>query len=351
MAADAPGFGNGSGVGSGLLWGTCLLAALVVHGAVVVALTREDEVANGFVAPPAAIMIDLPPDLALPPADSVASVAAEEVEADAPEDAAAAPEPVEAEPVEETAEAQAIEIPDAAESTEITDVAPAEMAEAVPDQPDEVVATPFELTEVDPSVPAEVEVQAAAQATPEAIAEAVPEAVAEAVPETAPAETAAMEVLTVTPRVKPDPPRRVEPVRERVKVAERRQAPPKKTEAASAKPKVVASSRAQPASQAASGASVDRKAIQRSYGGRVRAAVARQAQRMKSRDKPGLAYVTFTIAANGSYSGVRISRSSGIPKVDEAVLAAVRRVGEFPPIPAEIGRSSMPVTIPVEIKR
>jgi TonB family protein len=62
--------------------------------------------------------------------------------------------------------------------------------------------------------------------------------------------------------------------------------------------------------------------------------------------KQGTAIVSFTIAADGSVSGVRVSRSSGIAEYDESCRQAVVKAAPYPPLPAELGTSfhwSMPL--------
>jgi protein TonB len=61
--------------------------------------------------------------------------------------------------------------------------------------------------------------------------------------------------------------------------------------------------------------------------------------------------VGFTVGANGSVSGVRITRSSGSATLDQAALQVVRRAAPFPPIPAEAGRSSWAFAVPLGIAR
>lgn len=62
----------------------------------------------------------------------------------------------------------------------------------------------------------------------------------------------------------------------------------------------------------------------------------------------GVAVLSFTVGANGQVNGARIARSSGHAVLDQAVMAMIRRAGPFPPIPPEIGRSRLPVRVPVQ---
>jgi TonB family protein len=59
----------------------------------------------------------------------------------------------------------------------------------------------------------------------------------------------------------------------------------------------------------------------------------------------GTAIVTFTIHANGTVSGVSVTRPSGIPEYDEICRKAVLSAAPFEPLPSELGstfRWSMP---------
>lgn len=64
----------------------------------------------------------------------------------------------------------------------------------------------------------------------------------------------------------------------------------------------------------------------------------------------GQAVVSFTVAANGSVSSVRIARSSGSPLLDKAALEAVHRAAPFSPIPSAAGRRSWSFTVPLAFK-
>jgi len=61
--------------------------------------------------------------------------------------------------------------------------------------------------------------------------------------------------------------------------------------------------------------------------------------------------VGFTVGANGSVSGVRITRSSGSASLDKAALAVVRRAAPFPAIPPDAGRSSWAFAVPLGVAR
>jgi TonB family protein len=60
----------------------------------------------------------------------------------------------------------------------------------------------------------------------------------------------------------------------------------------------------------------------------------------------GIVIVTFTILADGSITGAAVTRTSGIPELDENCRRAIVRAAPFPPLPAELGptfRWAMPL--------
>lgn len=61
--------------------------------------------------------------------------------------------------------------------------------------------------------------------------------------------------------------------------------------------------------------------------------------------------VTFTIAASGSVSGIKVVASSGHPVLDQEAVATVKRAAPFPSIPADSGRSSWTFTMPLTFAR
>ena len=88
------------------------------------------------------------------------------------------------------------------------------------------------------------------------------------------------------------------------------------------------------------------------YPGQIQVRVSRAARRFShGKGSYGEAYVTFTVAANGEVSRVKLSRSSGNAALDDAALAAVERAAPFPPIPEDAGRSSWTFTVPVNFHK
>ena len=90
-----------------------------------------------------------------------------------------------------------------------------------------------------------------------------------------------------------------------------------------------------------------------SSGTNYKGIVQRKLERAKKRGSaPGKGIVTvgFTINGDGSVSGLRIKKSSGKPALDKAALDVVRKASPFPAIPAEEGRSSWPMSVPMVFK-
>jgi protein TonB len=67
--------------------------------------------------------------------------------------------------------------------------------------------------------------------------------------------------------------------------------------------------------------------------------------------KNGVVEVNFTILSDGRVVGTKIVASSGHAALDDEVLALVRRVTPFAPIPAELQREQLNITVPVVFTR
>ncbi len=67
----------------------------------------------------------------------------------------------------------------------------------------------------------------------------------------------------------------------------------------------------------------------------------------RARNMRGTAVVTFTVNAAGAVTRAALARSSGHAVLDEAAVQMVHRASPFPPIPRELGKSSLTVTAPV----
>lgn len=67
----------------------------------------------------------------------------------------------------------------------------------------------------------------------------------------------------------------------------------------------------------------------------------------RRRNIQGVVVVRFTIAAGGQIDASRISRSSGHDLLDEAAKETLRRVGRFPPLPADLNRQQLTIEVPL----
>jgi len=90
-------------------------------------------------------------------------------------------------------------------------------------------------------------------------------------------------------------------------------------------------------------------AAETNYRGLVSRKLSRAKGRMPS-PANGKLWVTFTILSDGSISGLSVTKSSGKPAVDATALKIVRTAAPFPPIPAEIGRKSWKMTVPMTFR-
>jgi protein TonB len=70
-------------------------------------------------------------------------------------------------------------------------------------------------------------------------------------------------------------------------------------------------------------------------------------QMARRRNIQGVVVVVFTITPGGQIMAARVSRSSGHDLLDEAAQNTIRRVGRFPPFPAELNRQQLAVEVPL----
>lgn len=91
-------------------------------------------------------------------------------------------------------------------------------------------------------------------------------------------------------------------------------------------------------------------AAMETYKGKVRTCIQRAIRRVSAKDRNLTVAMRFRVDASGQVLSPAIAGGSGNPEVDQAVLAALRSVGSCPPIPSELGVSSMPFFIPVEVR-
>lgn len=64
----------------------------------------------------------------------------------------------------------------------------------------------------------------------------------------------------------------------------------------------------------------------------------------------GVAVLQFSIAADGQVEALNLCQSSGHEILDKAAQETVRRVGRFPPLPADLGRQRLTVEIPLAFR-
>jgi TonB family protein len=63
----------------------------------------------------------------------------------------------------------------------------------------------------------------------------------------------------------------------------------------------------------------------------------------------GVVIVTLTILADGSLASASLTRSSGLPTLDENCRQAILRAAPFPPLPPELG-TSFRLAIPLDYR-
>jgi len=64
----------------------------------------------------------------------------------------------------------------------------------------------------------------------------------------------------------------------------------------------------------------------------------------------GVVLVRFTILANGQVEASRVSRSSGQELLDEGAQNTIRRVGRFPPLPADLNCQKLTIEVPLAFR-
>ncbi|TYC53120.1 energy transducer TonB [Rhodobacterales bacterium] len=87
------------------------------------------------------------------------------------------------------------------------------------------------------------------------------------------------------------------------------------------------------------------------YKGKVAAKLRRAKRYPRAARREGLVgtvRVAFTIASNGSVSGIRITRSSGHQTLDQAAIEMVRRASPMPKFPRDLRKPSMQIQVPVQ---
>ncbi len=70
----------------------------------------------------------------------------------------------------------------------------------------------------------------------------------------------------------------------------------------------------------------------------------------RRRQLQGVVVMVFTIGSGGQIESSRISRSSGQDLLDEAAKETIRKVGHFPPFPADLNRQKLTIEIPLAFR-
>lgn len=221
----------------------------------------------------------------------------------------------------------------AAPASQETEVPPGPMMEQQPDQPKEPDDKPDEVEE-------EPVTEVVKPPEPEPEAPPAPKAdvaVAEKQPDPPPEEK--------KPEVKPDP----KPVEKPKPVVERKKPPKKKPMPSTTAPERVPQiDRAQTAPvSAASSANSNALPAWRSMIAAILERNKRYPAGARSRGAQGTATVRFAITRGGQLISASLSGGSGDAELDQEATALVRRIGSFPPPPAEIKGSTVTLNVPL----
>lgn len=84
-----------------------------------------------------------------------------------------------------------------------------------------------------------------------------------------------------------------------------------------------------------------------SYLGRVKSKIRRQNRGAKA---SGVSVVSFSIAGGGNVVAVRLKRSSGNSTLDMVAVRMVRRAAPFGPIPPDVGRRKLSLSVPIRFR-
>jgi len=294
----------------GTLWTLAGLVAIGAHLGAAAWAMREPPALPASDTPPAAIMVELAPEIVAPEVDeqNIATdrEVAQQVKAE------------ELQPVEEELETEEVVQPD---------------PEATPvDEPERIIAEEPEVAEAEP-----VEAEPLEQAPVEEV-DAIEEAV-----------TAQLEDVEVPlPTSRPPPPeRKVE--KEEPKAERPRRKPPAKRPAPSRNADVARVQTRQAdvaaASQTSSGSGSNISPAR--WQSRLLAHLERRKRypaASRSRREQGTAYVRFRIDDAGNVVSASLARSSGFPALDEEVVAMVLRASPVPAPPPGVNKN---ITVPV----
>ncbi len=293
-------------VGEGLLWTTAGLLIATAHAGAVAVLLREPDMVVADSGPPPAIMIELAPE---PEAVNTEEneISTEQVDAEEVKTATSEPLP---EPIPEPVEQPLPEPPPPEPEPE------PEVAEALPEPPP--VVEPEPLPEPEPEIdPIEQMVMAELE-----------------------------NVEVPIPMMRPPPPKReVEKKDPAPKKVAKKQVQPLASQAARTAKAEVAQSNRNAAAATANGAG--RSVSPAKWQSRLMSHLERRKRypsASRSNREEGTVYVRFRIDDSGNVLSVSLSRSSGYPTLDSAVLDMVRAASPVPAPPAGVNKT---ITAPV----
>jgi protein TonB len=70
----------------------------------------------------------------------------------------------------------------------------------------------------------------------------------------------------------------------------------------------------------------------------------------RRRQLQGIVVLRFIISCGGQIESSQVSRASGHAILDEAARDTIRRVGRFPPFPADLNRQELTIEIPLAFR-
>lgn len=294
-------------LGEGLLWTTAGVLIATAHAGAVAVLLREPDMVVADSGPPPAIMIELAPEPEAVITDET-EISTEQVDAEEVKTATSEPLP---EPILEPVE------------------------QPLPEPPPPEPEPEPEVAEVQPEVPPLIE--------PEPLPEPLPEI--DPIEQMVMAELENVEVpipMLRPPVPKPEIEKKKEPARK--KVVKKQAAPPASQAARTAKAEVAQSTR-NAAAATASGAG--RSVSPARWQSRLMSHLERRKRypsAARSNREEGTVYVRFRIDDSGNVLSVSLSRSSGFPTLDNAVLDMVRAASPVPAPPVGVNKT---ITAPV----
>jgi protein TonB len=324
-------------------WVAAFALVLLLHAGIAALFFSRDPGMSPAEAPPAPILIDLPPIQRSTP--SVASQAVQSEAATMPVDTLQ-PEQVETEtpPLEKMVETEAVE-----PQTPPEEVRPLETTEAPTAEPEAVQTMTAEEAETAPPVAASEVPPSETKTVTEAVVADIPP---EEVPDTPdPEALVAAEPAPPVTQARPAPqtPRetRRAPVKEAARPVQRPAAKPTPNPTAVQKPAAPPPTQASAAAAASAGGRPDPSVLGR-FISQVRAALERQKRYPAAASGArGKVTVRFTINRSGQVLSTSIVRGAGHPALDQMALAMVRQAG-FPAAPPGLPQPSFTISAPVD---